>query len=68
MTFRFDTFFDFMLMDGHGGYVWASYLITFVVLVALIVIPFWQKRQLIDQLKRQERISQADQPISSDPA
>lgn len=54
--FQFDSLLDFLLMDGHGFYVWFSYVVTFVALFILAFWPYRQQRTLIIQLKRQQRI------------
>lgn len=56
MTFQFESFMEFMLMNGHGSYVWASYLITFIALLVLVLVPYRRQRQLLIRLKRQQRI------------
>ena len=44
-------------MNGHGAYVWFCYLITLIVILIMIWAPWQQKRQLLAQLKRQQRIA-----------
>jgi heme exporter protein D len=56
MIFQFESIADFFLMDGHGIYVWASYAITSLALVFLVVSPSIQQRAFIIQQKRQQRI------------
>lgn len=58
MAFQFNSFLGFMAMDGHGIYVWCCYCITALVVLLLVVIPSWQKKQLMIQLARQQRIEQ----------
>ncbi|MDH5189929.1 MAG: heme exporter protein CcmD [Gammaproteobacteria bacterium] len=52
------TFAEFIDMGGYGSYVWSSYGIALVVLVANVVIPLLsarkQKRELLGKLKRME--------------
>ena len=52
------TFAEFIDMGGYGAYVWSSYGIALVVLVANVVIPLLsaqkQKRELLGKLKRME--------------
>lgn len=52
------TFAEFIDMGGYGNYVWSSYGITLVVLVANVVIPWLdarkQKRELAGKLRRME--------------
>jgi heme exporter protein D len=59
MTFQFESFLDFLQMDGHGPYVWASYIITILVIKTLIIIPSIQRKSLATQIKRQQRIQQS---------
>jgi heme exporter protein D len=48
---------DFFAMGGYGGYVWTSYALFFIVLIADAVAPLWQRRNtlrtLASRLKRQ---------------
>jgi len=56
LTFQFESFSEFMLMAGHGPYVWACYLITAVALVYLACAPLVKRRALFAELQRQARI------------
>ncbi|MFT6388642.1 MAG: heme exporter protein D [Cellvibrionaceae bacterium] len=56
MIFQFEGLLDFLTMSGHGSYVWASYAVTLLALMFLIIIPIHQKKQLAIQIKRQQRI------------
>lgn len=56
--FQFTSVSDFLLMDGHGLYVWASYAITLLALVFLAISPSIQQRAFIIQQKRQQRIEE----------
>ncbi len=58
MEFKFATLLDFLLMDGHGPYVWASYIVTALALGALVIQPYLKKRQLLIQIQRQQRIEE----------
>ena len=58
MNFQFEDFAAFMNMDGHGVYVWASYIITAISLKLLVVVPYWHKKDLAEQIKRQQRIEE----------
>ncbi len=53
----FDSLGAALQMNGHGGYVWAAYGITLVVLVALLAVPLRRQnrflKQLAGELKRQ---------------
>ena len=37
MKFQFETFADFIAMNGHGPFVWAAYGITFAALIVLLL-------------------------------
>lgn len=41
---------EFFAMGGYAFYVWTAYGITLAVLVANLVIPIVQRKQLIRQL------------------
>lgn len=58
MRFQFESLADFMAMSGHGPYVWASYAITFIALIFLLVNPLLQKKALIKQQKKLHRLAQ----------
>ena len=57
MTFQFENLSELLAMNGHGAFVWASYFITIVALLVIVVIPVIQQRQLFKQLQRQQRIA-----------
>ena len=48
---------DFLAMGGYGIYVWSSYIVFFVVLIADALAPLWQRSktllELQGRLKRQ---------------
>jgi len=46
---------EFFHMGGYAAYVWSSYAIAFVVLLANIVEPIRQRRRLFSQLARRRR-------------
>lgn len=56
-NFQFESVADFFTMAGHGSYVWFSYFITIIAITLLIQVPVWKKRQLLTQLKRQQRMN-----------
>jgi heme exporter protein D len=41
---------EFFAMGGYAFYVWSSYGLTFVVLLANIIIPVAQRRQFLRSL------------------
>ena len=68
MLFQFDHLMDFINMNGHGGYVWFCYWITLMVILIMIWMPLQRRRQLLAQLKRQQRIAEACLLYTSDAA
>jgi heme exporter protein D len=50
---------EFLAMGGYGFYVWTSYGICLVVLVANVVIPVIQRKQFL----RQQALKQKRQSL-----
>lgn len=46
---QFDSFREFLVMGGHGPYVWAAYAITLAVLLGLVVSARQQRRRFFRQ-------------------
>ncbi len=42
-------------MGGYAAYVWSSYAIALVVLVANVMVPIIQRRKLLARLARRQR-------------
>ncbi len=57
MKFQFDTFADFMAMNGHGPFVWAAYAITFGALMYLLLSPVLQKKAFIRQQQKLQKLA-----------
>ncbi|MCK5720167.1 MAG: heme exporter protein CcmD [Thiomargarita sp.] len=51
---------EFFYMGGYAFYVWTSYGLTFLVLIANFIIPIQQKQTLINTLARKLRRKQRD--------
>lgn len=49
---RFDSFAAFIQMDGHGGYIWAAYGITLLVLAANLWWPRMMRAVFVQEEKR----------------
>lgn len=50
---------EFFAMGGYAFYVWTSYGLTFVVLLANIIIPIEQRRQFLHSLSlKQKRLEE----------
>lgn len=56
-VFQFASFQEFMVMMGHGSYVWASYIITFAGIGLLAVLPVSTRRKFF---KVQRSIAQRE--------
>jgi heme exporter protein D len=56
MKFQFESFAEFMQMNGHGAFVWAAYAITFIGLIFLIIHPLLQKNTVLKELHRKNSI------------
>ncbi|MEX0605919.1 MAG: heme exporter protein CcmD [Marinobacter sp.] len=52
----FDSFQAFMVMDGHGPYVWACYAAFFLLLGGLVAWSFSQRRRLESDQRRQLKL------------
>lgn len=46
---------EFFHMGGYAVYVWSSYAIALVVLVANVVAPVLERRKLFGQLARRQQ-------------
>ena len=52
---------EFFHMGGYAFYVWTSYGIAALVLIANLLAPRWQRRRLLDELGRKARRSRRQQ-------
>ncbi len=50
-----NSFAEFLAMGGYGFYVWTSYGIGFVVLLLNILIPIYQRKQLLRELALKQK-------------
>lgn len=50
----FDNLADLWSMAGHGPYVWSAYAISFIVLLAMVVIPAKKYKQQLAQIRKQQ--------------
>lgn len=51
---HFSSFSDFIAMGGHGFYVWWSYGITFLLLVALTIISVKKRKSVLKQIHQRQ--------------
>jgi heme exporter protein D len=46
---------EFFAMGGYAVYVWPSYVLAFIVLVANIVVPLQQRKKIVTDIARKLR-------------
>jgi heme exporter protein D len=51
MSMYFSTLADLIWMEGHGPFVWSSYIITFLAIGLLALLPLWRRRRFVRQLR-----------------
>jgi heme exporter protein D len=56
----FDSFAALLAMDGHGVYVWITYLLAVLVLSGLFIQPLLRRRELLKSLADQSRRQSAN--------
>ena len=49
------TFSEWFAMGGYGGYVWASYGLTLVIIVYNLIAPIRRERRLLQEIARRRR-------------
>lgn len=49
---------EFFYMDGYYFYVWASFGLAFIVMLAMYIMPLRRKKQLLKQIGRKKRRGQ----------
>ena len=54
----FDSLDGLLHMDGHGGFVWAAYIITCTVVALLLLAPRRRQRRFLRQLAGELRRQQ----------
>ncbi len=52
---------EFFNMGGYAFFVWTSYALTFIVLVANIISPIMQRKKIITRIKRAIKREQLQQ-------
>ncbi len=66
----FESFAAFLVMEGHGPYVWTCYGVFFVLMGVLMLLSLRQRRAVMNACRRrhesgQERPASATQPAAS---
>ena len=49
---------EFIHMGGYAAFVWPSYALALVVLVANVVIPIVRRQQVIREIARKQRLEE----------
>ena len=62
---NFETFTEFLLMGGHGLYVWLSYGVGFFIILLVYIQPVLARRSIIQELS--QRLRREAQNKASDP-
>jgi len=52
------TFSEFLYMDGYYAFVWGSYALSFIVMLAGFFGPMRRRKQLLKQLGRKKKRGQ----------
>lgn len=52
---------DFFAMGGYAVYVWPSFLLAAVILVANIVVPLQQRKRVLTEIARKLRRARKEQ-------
>jgi len=47
----FDSLNALLTMDGHGAYVWTAYTVTLLVIIAILCVPLWRRRRVLQRLR-----------------
>lgn len=58
---NFESFSALLSMGGHGLYVWLSYAIALIVVMANVIAPVVTKKQLFTEQKRRLRREEGNQ-------
>ena len=52
---------EFLAMGGYAAYVWPSYALAFIILVANIVLPMQQRNKILTDIARKLRRARKQQ-------
>jgi heme exporter protein D len=52
---------DFFAMGGYAAYVWPSYALALIILVANIVAPMQQRKKIVTDIARKLRRARNEQ-------
>ena len=52
---------EFFAMGGYAAYVWPSYVLAFIILVANIAVPMLQRKKTVTDIARKIRRARNEQ-------
>lgn len=64
MKFQFESLDAFLTMGGHGAFVWASYILVYVIIIYLTLSPLLSKKAFLKQQKKLLQLQQNSQDTS----
>lgn len=64
MSVYFDSWSGFLVMEGHGFYVWSAYAVAATVVAYNLIAPFIAKRRVIAQVRRQKRLVKRKEAVN----
>ena len=65
MTIQFASLQEFLIMEGHGPFVWLAVIVSLAVLVGLVVSPLRQQRKTIDQIVHHQLSDQSEEEVNA---
>ncbi|WP_017445160.1 heme exporter protein CcmD [Gayadomonas joobiniege] len=54
---QFNNFAEFLAMDGYAFYVWMSYGLAILSVVALVIYSRWARKKVVANIKRQQTVA-----------
>jgi heme exporter protein D len=61
MKFQFESLDAFLTMGGHGPFVWASYVLVYIIIIFLTLSPLLSKRAFLKQQKKLLKLQKKSQ-------
>ena len=64
MKFQFENLDAFLTMGGHGPFVWASYVLVYIIIIYLTLSPLLAKKAFLKQQKKLLQLQKSSQNAS----
>jgi len=64
MKFQFESIDAFLTMGGHGSFVWASYVLVYIIIIYLTLSPLLAKKAFLKQQKKLLQLQKSSQNAS----